>query len=443
LASDIPETIDKDNSPPLFSFLFRLFTDNKNTVGKFISRKRPPYLYLFIWLLGMSLILSIIESAPYLYGHGPHNWLIVWCCIILVGAIGGFPAFILGGAVYHLLIKLSGGSGDFRLSRHILLYSGLLLYLVLIAGKIFETVANGNAYSDGLYGITVNVLWGILIIAAFIWTIIFSYRAARQLHHIRPVRGSVLLIALPLLLHIAGPVGIIFNSTANYNEGIDYNNRALEYFYNGEYEEAEKYYHLALSKINKKYPEDLIAIHENLGLLHETRGLNDSAVIEYQKGLAYCDSMQSGYFSIKGKISILNGKIFAAIDNFDRALILDSNNYDAHNNLGLIFMGEYDENLFDYVRALYHNRRAYAIDNNFVSMQNLAINYFVLEEYANSFSLFNSLNKIEPDNPATKYFLGIINYLNGRIEEAKLKLNEAVRLDSSYYNADVEAILND
>lgn len=186
------------------------------------------------------------------------------------------------------------------------------------------------------------------------------------------------------------------------NKFVIINNQGLELYENGEHEKAIEIY-----EENLKYDEDkikkseLITFYSNLAMAKESNGDTEEAIEIYKK-----------------------------------VIELDSNNFMAHNSLGVFYL-DFDElGIKNYKEALYHNKIAQerAVGEDiFVTKENLALSYFFMGEYLESKILFLQLEKGRNSADVQSY-LGFIAYIEEDFVNADTYFNNAIKIDSSYYD---------
>ncbi|UCD55949.1 MAG: tetratricopeptide repeat protein [Candidatus Hydrogenedentota bacterium] len=427
--------------PTFFAFVRDFFVHYAASLKKHMKAKKPPYLYIFIWMLGMSSVIDRIEiKALQNQAYAVENWGVLWGMILVGGIVSGYVAYHVGGAVYHFRVWLSGGSKDRLISRNLFLYTGIPIYAVAILSQATDTVVYGDKYFAGQTNASLDLTWTVVAVAAILYSITLSYRGVRLLQETKPVRSVLLFIALPVVFYSL-MFGLGFAAEAAKPGAVEYNRQALTLMYEGKFAEAEELYNLAIKDLNPDERENAGAVYANLALMHRFAGDTDKAIENYEKSRSFCEPDSAGYHSTTGRINILRGDIGAAIGDFERALEIDPDDFDAHNSLGLIFLGEFDEDRTDYKRALIHNERTYAFDGDTTAAQNLAINYFALGRYSEAQPLFESVDEAFAQNAIAKYYLGLVHYYGGNVAEAKAYLQAAVALNPSLHDPGVESIL--
>jgi len=169
--------------------------------------------------------------------------------------------------------------------------------------------------------------------------------------------------------------------------------------------------------------------HEELGLLLLNERKYDLAERSLQSALA-ADGRRPRVHNALGVIADLHGDHNAAAQHFEAALTIEPNSAQTLNNLGYshYLAGRWQEAEQIYARAL-------AIDPNHVlATRNLGILYARLERYDEALALLDRVMK--PENAYND--IGYVAMLDGRHEQARTFLDEAVRLSPSYYETAYE-----
>lgn len=169
----------------------------------------PPLMYITVWLIGMDAVAGGIE-LEYAYGrqYGVDNWFIAWVRIVFGGAPIGVFRYWLVGSIFHLVVMAAGGQGVARTSRYILLYALLPAAAVNLSIKVVQMLLYQNAYFAGERNAPVETVFGLLMMAAYVFTIVLCYRGMRALQRTDRRRSIVMLVALSLGTMIASVIGL-------------------------------------------------------------------------------------------------------------------------------------------------------------------------------------------------------------------------------------------
>lgn len=236
----------------------------------------------------------------------------------------------------------------------------------------------------------------------------------------------------------------IFSVFSNkYNVNNINNDYSVYLMYEGKINEAE---YLLLSEIeDPKFQEsnNKHIIYSNLASLYEISEEKDLAIEYYKKARDLFNESDSKYYSYNAQINLQEGKIGEALDALGKAININPDNFDANNLLGLLYLGEIEGVDIDLDRALEYNEKAYKLNPSPYIIENLAINYYFIGEYKKSFLLFKKLNKINPNNILSNYYLGLLYLIVDRnIEYSQELLRGVIEVDPYYDNSEIQNILN-
>lgn len=211
----------------------------------------------------------------------------------------------------------------------------------------------------------------------------------------------------------------------------------------GEYDNAIENYNIALENLNPKDTTNRFIIYSNLGSIYFSNNKDEKALEMFNKALEYAEEKTLGYYTINARIGLINKDIESSISNLKKALEIDSEDFDSNNILGLIYLGEYDKHYTHYNEALKHNKKAYEMLQDFKTKQNLALNYYMLEQYDKAEPLFLSIEQSNPEDAVSLYCLSIINFIRDDYESAKNYYEKALEYDKQYKDEQYEAKLKE
>lgn len=180
--------------------------------------------------------------------------------------------------------------------------------------------------------------------------------------------------------------------------------------------------------------QDMAVVHRNLANAYRASGDARAAIRHYKKALAQFTPASADHFALLGEIKIFENNIPAAIQAFKIALRIDADNLAANNSLGVIYLGTEGLGFQNLHKALRYNQRALELSSysNF-SMENLAQNYFALNDYDKALELYRELDDRHASNADIKFMNGIIRMLQFQdVGEGIAKLREAAELDPEY-----------
>ncbi len=423
--------------------LTRLVTDYTGFLDDYIKTDEPPFYYLAVWIAGIVVVLNRFDHGAAMGSEYPiASWLGVWGAALLGGMVFGPLAYFVAGSIFHFRVLLCWGYRRHKVSRLIWLYSTWPLFVGSIIVTTLAMVVYGDDYFTGPTDSTLDLITIAVFILCLAYSAYLSYRGVVRTQEGNRVGAFFLFVVAPGIFY-GILVGISFwYGPSNQSEAVDLSNQGMEYYQAGELDKAERSFQQALDKTSNDAPETVRSSLVGLAYVYEAVADTVKAIDCYRQALESVNPDQADYFTLRGQLAILEDDVFRAIDWFKRALEKDPENFDAHNNLGLIYMGEVDETIEDYPAALPHNQFAYDQSRNFVTHQNLAVNLYFVEEYESALDHFHTINREYPGKAIVKLFLGLTEYMQGDLSAAQRHLRQAVDLDSSYHSDFVDEIIS-
>jgi hypothetical protein len=206
-----PEYTPTDETPQRLTFpdlIKVVVVDFVGFARSYLVNPGPPLMYIAIWLIGMDAVAGGIELS-YVYGeqYDVDNWFFAWIRIIVGGAALGVFRYWVVGSIFHIVVVLAGGTGIARTSRYILLYALLPASVTNLSIKIIQMLIYQNGYFAGDRNVAIESLFGLLMIVAYVFTIVLCFRGMCALQQADKRRALVVLAALSLgtiLLTIIG-----------------------------------------------------------------------------------------------------------------------------------------------------------------------------------------------------------------------------------------------
>jgi hypothetical protein len=180
--------------PDLVKAVFTGFVD---FADRYLREANPPLMYIAIWLIGMDTIAGGIELA-YIYNeqYDVNNWFYAWIRILAAGALMGIFRYWMVGTIFHLVVVAAGGKRDARTSRYILLYALLPMAVCSLSIKIVQMLIYGNKYFIGQTNPAVEGMLGMVMLGAYVYTLILCYRGMQALQNTDKRRSIAMLVAL-------------------------------------------------------------------------------------------------------------------------------------------------------------------------------------------------------------------------------------------------------
>ena len=250
---------------------------------------------------------------------------------------------------------------------------------------------------------------------------------------------------IPFLLFITAVViWILYYNTTIFistKDGDRQNLKALKLYELGEYDKAILEFNKAIDAPKATNKQKAIYLR-NLGLVYNCQDKILMAMECREKAIKLCDVNSRDFYVHSAGKELYADNIDTAINFFNKALEIDPNTTEAHNSLGVIYLGDYDEAYTDLAKALTHNEKSDVVIDNWISNSTLARNYYLLGNYEKAeeyFRLAITKNNNELD---CKYSLGLICYYLGKHEESKALFEELIRLNPHYELKQLGHILN-
>jgi hypothetical protein len=158
----------------------------------------PNFLLLVIWVLGIG------NAADRLTSSNSSTWGEVWAVAIFGGILVGAIAYYIGGWFYHVRVGWSKGRGSIDTARNIYIFSSLPISLISIGSLFFNMIAYGSDYFDSYYAEAsiVDIIFGLLAIAAIGYSIYISYRAVRETMYVEKSRAIGWFVVAPVIFYI-------------------------------------------------------------------------------------------------------------------------------------------------------------------------------------------------------------------------------------------------
>jgi tetratricopeptide (TPR) repeat protein len=171
--------------------------------------------------------------------------------------------------------------------------------------------------------------------------------------------------------------------------------------------------------------------HFNLGTSYLHAKLYDRAILAFQKALTLTPPYPTEIYTNMGATYLETGQHDLARQNLNRAVILNPNNYIAHDLLATL--SQKDGN---HVAALKHYQMAIRINPNYAaSHHNLGILYTDMGELDNAVSAFHKAIILRPKLTEAYSSLGLARARQGRYDLAIPMLRKTIEMDYSNQEA--------
>ena len=200
------EPISNTGKVKFFPYFKECFTNFSKFAKENLVTANPKYLLLAIWVLGIGNATDRLSSSD------SSSWSEVWVIAILGGILAGAIAYYIGGWFYHVRVGWSKGTGAIDTSRNIYTFSSLPISVVTIGSLIFNQMAYGSDYFDTYYSdaSSVDMIFGLLVIAAIGYSIYISYRAVREVMNAQKVRAIWWFVVAPVIVYVLIFAGALF-----------------------------------------------------------------------------------------------------------------------------------------------------------------------------------------------------------------------------------------
>ncbi len=167
---------------------------------RYLTKKSPKYLILAAYILGVGSAADRISGSLQDYT----NWTEVWVVILFGGIISGAMVYYIAGWFYNVRIKWSKGKDDIDTSRNIYIFSSLPVAAVSILSLIINQLAYGSDYFTYFHteASSIDLIFIFVLLAAIIYSIRVSYKAAREVLLAEKGRAIGWFIIAPTLFYI-------------------------------------------------------------------------------------------------------------------------------------------------------------------------------------------------------------------------------------------------
>jgi len=409
----------------------------------FSQEKRRVLLFSVIWLTGTVMVMnSYMDQEAITSKNTLANWPALWLASIIAGPIWGVFVYWMGGALYNLRVRLSGGSRDYAAARQINIYSYLPVAIVTIGFYCAYNGIYGDTYFTTDPSAFLDIAFALCIIAAIVWSLIISFKGARIVHAAKPMRTAIFFLVLPGLAYFSYFSFIVADSVKSKIHIKDANQLAFQEMKQGNYLQAEHLFNEALRNPSITAHQS-VTLLSNLGMLYANKGMYKDAINTYKRAQAFTAVGSAEYFALSGQLKILESRdIRSAVADFERSLYVQPDDFASHNILGLIYMGVLGKDMVDLKKALFHNSRAVELSpRDEASHFNLGLNYYYLGRYSDAVSELEVLQRANPDEAQYKTYLGLCYLQAGDESRAKMLLADAVKIDPSWVKKTVRTEL--
>lgn len=236
---------------------------------------------------------------------------------------------------------------------------------------------------------------------------------------------------------------LVFNAYSNFAQkrANAFNDEGLTYLNMTKYDEAVAMFGKAI-EVNGISKDFKITVLRNLAVAHEQNGDVEKAIDFYLKAAEKSNANSYMHDICMADIAMLESDIESAINHLHSALKTNKRDFVVHNNLGLIYLGTYDEAYTDFEKALEYNKTAFKMCGDLNTQFVLGKNYFGLNDFKNAEIHLQNVVTNVPDEPEFHYYFGLTEYYLDKKQEARNHLNIAVDSNPVYLTDEVNAIIN-
>lgn len=196
---DVSDAMQNTNTVKFFEYFQECFSSFSKFSKKYLVNKRPKYLLVVIWVIGLGNVAGQLTSS------NSTSWGEVWSIAILSGILTGAIAYYIAGWFYYVRVKWSRGNDDIDTARNIYVFTSLPIAIVSVVSLLFNQFAYGSDYFDLYYSDAsdVDLIFALLSITAIIYSIYISYHAVRTNMHTEKMLSLVWFIIAPTIFYIA------------------------------------------------------------------------------------------------------------------------------------------------------------------------------------------------------------------------------------------------
>lgn len=193
-----PASVSETDKVNFFEYFKQCFTNFSKFAQEHLVTSKPKYLLLAIWLLGIG------SAADRLTSSDSSSWGEVWAIVLVGGILAGALAYYIGGWFYHVRVGWSKGTGSIDVARNIYTFSSLPISVTAIGSLIFNHLSYGSDYfvTYAYDASSVDVIFGLLALAAIGYSIYISYRGVRDVMHVQKGRGMFWFVVAPAIFYV-------------------------------------------------------------------------------------------------------------------------------------------------------------------------------------------------------------------------------------------------
>ena len=209
------------------------------------------------------------------------------------------------------------------------------------------------------------------------------------------------------------------------NKAVDKNNTGMSAYESGDGQQAIDQFKQAADDAVTNTTKMTTLI--NLAYAYDSEGKTELAESAFKDALALAPEGSSKYYFLSGKVALFEGKPNSALVAYNKALELDSEDFQINNALNMFYLDLADERpqYSDYAKALKYAIKANQLSPSEITKQNLAISYYFNDNYKQAISLLTTSANIS-SQPYLAYWLGLSYAGDDQSTNAKYYLKMAI-----------------
>lgn len=170
--------------------IIQFFTNFTSFIQDRVGHKKAKELIILIFIAGAGSAI-----LPEFTGWGP-----LATTLTQAGIFGGFIGYYVQGFFYKLGIILSGGKMEWGMARNVTLFSGLPAAVAALATYLLNVLVFGGSSTGLDAALTPFDYIGLLLYAVFFcMSLMFCYKAARNIAGTTKIRSMVFLVVIPAI----------------------------------------------------------------------------------------------------------------------------------------------------------------------------------------------------------------------------------------------------
>ncbi|MEZ5304909.1 MAG: tetratricopeptide repeat protein [Verrucomicrobiales bacterium] len=221
------------------------------------------------------------------------------------------------------------------------------------------------------------------------------------------------------------------------------NNLGIEAHNAGDYASAITYYQLSLDEAVDTDKESRATLYQNMARSYAEDSRPQEAADAYRGSLLYLEPGSAEYLYTQAAIFTIGHEVGKAEAALQEAVHRDPMHMLSHNELGILYLGDYSDAFSDYERALRHNRLAYQLAPDFNTKKLVARSYFEMGQFGAAAREFENTLKLRPHDGDTIAYLGLCYYEMEDFVRARDLLAHAFELKPDYREGNLEDIYHD